>query len=208
MIGIFNAKLKDSGKRQEFTTGAVRDTAEGKLRWSLLPPRVWRLAMTPSACETWMMPYVFRYLHNADPTCLMDGLKEELTKNPPALQRLAEHLRKGAEKYQPFNWVKGIPVTRCLDSLGRHLNALCNDEKDEDHYAAALCNLVFIITYHEQGRRELLDFPGYMHKDKDKIDGIDKIDWTCPDCGQVMPANCMGAGPGVHHTCPDKEVKP
>jgi hypothetical protein len=31
------AELKDSGKRQEFNTGAVRDTAEGKSRLSLLP---------------------------------------------------------------------------------------------------------------------------------------------------------------------------
>ena len=32
-------KIEDSGKRQEFTTGAVRDTNEGKGRYDLLPPR-------------------------------------------------------------------------------------------------------------------------------------------------------------------------
>jgi hypothetical protein len=26
-------------------------------------------------------------------------------------------------------------------------------------------------------------------------------DWTCPTCGETMPANCLGCGPGVHHTC-------
>jgi hypothetical protein len=31
-------ELKDSGVRQEFNTGAVRDTAEGKGRYDLLPP--------------------------------------------------------------------------------------------------------------------------------------------------------------------------
>mgnify|MGYP003627443181 CR=1 FL=1 len=31
-------KLKDSGKRQEFDTGSVRDTREGKGRYDLLPP--------------------------------------------------------------------------------------------------------------------------------------------------------------------------
>ena len=29
--------IKDSGKRQEFPGGAVRDTTEGKIRWDLLP---------------------------------------------------------------------------------------------------------------------------------------------------------------------------
>ena len=35
-------KLKDSGARQEFTTGAVRDTQTGKGRYDLLPTRAIR----------------------------------------------------------------------------------------------------------------------------------------------------------------------
>ena len=34
--------LKDSGKRQEFATGAVRDIQEGKGRYDLLPPEAIR----------------------------------------------------------------------------------------------------------------------------------------------------------------------
>ena len=33
-----DVKLKDSGERQEFPTGSVRDTREGKGRYDLLPP--------------------------------------------------------------------------------------------------------------------------------------------------------------------------
>ena len=29
--------IKDSGKREKYETGAVRDTNEGKIRWDLLP---------------------------------------------------------------------------------------------------------------------------------------------------------------------------
>jgi len=29
--------IKDSGKREEYPSGAVRDTNEGKIRWDLLP---------------------------------------------------------------------------------------------------------------------------------------------------------------------------
>ena len=35
---IDDVKLKDSGQRQEFDTGSVRDTREGKGRYDLLPP--------------------------------------------------------------------------------------------------------------------------------------------------------------------------
>lgn len=34
-----NPIIKDSGKRQEFTTGSRRDTRDGKGRFDLLPPR-------------------------------------------------------------------------------------------------------------------------------------------------------------------------
>lgn len=36
------AALKDSGKRQEYQTGAVRDIQEGKGRYDLLPPEAIR----------------------------------------------------------------------------------------------------------------------------------------------------------------------
>lgn len=36
------SKVKDSGKRQSFKSGAVRDTAEGKGRYDLLPTRALR----------------------------------------------------------------------------------------------------------------------------------------------------------------------
>lgn len=35
-------KVKDSGKRQSFSTGSVRDTSEGKGRYDLLPTRAIR----------------------------------------------------------------------------------------------------------------------------------------------------------------------
>jgi len=39
-------EIKDSGQRQDFTTGAVRDTQEGKPRFDLIPPTaLYRVAM-------------------------------------------------------------------------------------------------------------------------------------------------------------------
>ncbi|MCL2744431.1 MAG: DUF5664 domain-containing protein [Planctomycetaceae bacterium] len=72
-----NLPMQDSGKREEFATGAVRDAAEGKSRVDLI--------------------------------------------SPFAMERLGEWLRQGAEKYASRNWEKGIPISRMVASLYRHL---------------------------------------------------------------------------------------
>ncbi len=69
--------MQDSGKRETFSTGAVRDTAEGKPR-----------------------PDLF---------------------SPFAMERIGLWLMRGAEKYSEHNWAKGIPASRCMASLHRHL---------------------------------------------------------------------------------------
>jgi hypothetical protein len=158
-------EMKDSGKRQEFSTGAVRDTADGKPRWSLLPPCVWEADACYAKGEASdLAKCVVDFLKTGNVFFLEFSLPHLLGSND-GLQRLTDWLAKGAEKYSPFNWVKGIPVSRCVDSLGRHFSALCSGKTDEDHYAAALCNIVFIITYYGQDNKELLDFPGYGYPD-------------------------------------------
>lgn len=68
----------DSGSRQEFSTGAVRDIQIGKGRFDLMSPIV--------------------------------------------QDRDAGVLERGAIKYGPRNWEKGMPFSRFLDSATRHLN--------------------------------------------------------------------------------------
>lgn len=65
--------------------------------------------------------------------------------SPYFLERLAIHLMRGAEKYGERNWEKGIPVSRHYASLLRHLMAFSMGKQDEEHLAAAACNLMFII---------------------------------------------------------------
>jgi hypothetical protein len=69
--------------------------------------------------------------------------------SPFAERRLGTWLEKGSKKYCRRNWEKGMPIERCLGSLLRHLNSYRAGEKDEDHLAAAMCNVMFIIHYEE-----------------------------------------------------------
>lgn len=95
--------MHDSGKREGFETGAVRDVSEGKPR-----------------------PDLF---------------------SPLAIERIGLWLGKGAEKYTPRNWEKGIPISRCMESLERHIMKYKQGHTDEDHMAAIATNAMFILHF-------------------------------------------------------------
>ena len=97
--------VKDSGSREAFGTGAVRDTAEDKPRPDLISPFV--------------------------------------------LERVGNHMRKGAQKYSAWNWAKGIPSSRFYESLMRHLMKYAQGLRDEDHLSAAMFNLMGLIHNEE-----------------------------------------------------------
>lgn len=105
--------VKDSGARQEFDTGARRDSQEDKPRISLVSP--------------W------------------------------AIERIAWVYTRGAVKYGDHNWQKGMPYSRYLDSVERHILAYKKGETDEDHLAMAAWNLMAIIHHQEAGPAGLDD---------------------------------------------------
>jgi len=114
--------MHDSGLRQEFDTGAVRDARAEKPRPDLV--------------------------------------------SPFAMWRLGEWLRLGGEKYEPRNWEKGIPISRCIESLCRHIEEYKMGRRDEDHMAAVMCNAMFILHNEEMVKADVLppeidDMPDY-----------------------------------------------
>lgn len=118
-------QMHDSGKRQSFDSGAVRDTADEKARPDLISP-------------------------HAD-------------------AREGEWMRLGAAKYDERNWEKGIPISRCIASLRRHLLAYMLGQQDEDHMAAVRTNASFILHFEEEikaGRMDpaIDDMPGYEQR--------------------------------------------
>ena len=163
--------VKDSGKRQEFSTGSVRDTDEGKgapnlVAWeaflkvkeyktsSIYPKTLADGESLISKIETLLWQYSnfcctreensLILLRAIDLTCMLIAEKEN--KNyTDAYRRLSVHYGNGAKKYQKNNWRRGQFVSRYFDSAMRHLWAELDNKIDEDHLAALLWNLIAIV---------------------------------------------------------------
>jgi len=56
--------------------------------------------------------------------------------SPYSLWQLSTWLGKGAEKYAPRNWEKGIPFSICIGKLKRHLAEYMMGKTDEPHLDA------------------------------------------------------------------------
>jgi hypothetical protein len=59
-----------------------------------------------------------------------------------ALLKLAKRFEDGAAKYERNNWKQGIPLSRYVDSLYRHLWAFMEQDDTEDHLGAIIWNAV------------------------------------------------------------------
>jgi len=75
-----------------------------------------------------------------------------------AIRRIAQLYERGAVKYDARNWEKGIPVWRMYDSALRHLFQALGGERDEDHLAAAVFNVLGIMEYEERILRGMLEY--------------------------------------------------
>jgi hypothetical protein len=57
-----------------------------------------------------------------------------------ALRATSRRFEDGAEKYGRSNWQKGIPVSRYIDSINRHLWQFMEEDRAEDHLSAVIWN--------------------------------------------------------------------
>ena len=63
-----------------------------------------------------------------------------------ALRSVAKRFEDGAHKYGRDNWKKGIPASRYVDSLYRHLWQLMEEDELEDHGGAVIWNAMFFVN--------------------------------------------------------------
>jgi len=68
---------------------------------------------------------------------------------PECLKRSAINLTKGAIKYGPDNWRKGIPTSNFMAALLRHIQEYRLGDRSEDHLAAAMFNIYGLMIFED-----------------------------------------------------------
>lgn len=150
--------LKDSGNRTEFETGAVRDIQEGKGRCDLLP-----LEILNNFVQTETFGLLGKFQKTKETMYLYDALRDFIECNyateSDAILELSKHYEEGAKKYGEYNWQKGIPCSRYLDSAVRHYLKFLLAKDDERHDRAFMWNIVCLIWTIEN-KPEMNDLAG------------------------------------------------
>ena len=149
--------IKDSGKRREFESGAVRDIAEGKGRADLLP-----LDVIAHHIRDLTLLCIERYIREGDPKYLWSAIDDfENHRGWTFVDMLLEvsiQYEDGAKKYGDNNWRKGINVHCYIDSGVRHYLKWLNGDVDEPHDRAFVWNMLGAIWTHTN-KPELIDLP-------------------------------------------------
>ena len=144
---ITTPRIKDSGNRRQFESGAVRDMQEGKGRCDLMPLEVVADIMDDSNLD-----YIAAFLKTGNTNNLKrifqmglcgDGFM--FPDGATMLLEVAKHFEEGAKKYGENNWQKGIPVNCYIDSAVRHYLKWLRGDKDEPHDRAFVWNLMCCI---------------------------------------------------------------
>ena len=147
-------KIKDSGARREFETGAVRDIQEGKGRCDLLPLDVVGAILSD---ETFFS--INGFVKSGD-VCFLHNIlvnNEVFDDDPTMFLEVSKHFEEGCKKYGENNWRKGIPAHCYIDSAVRHYLKWLRGDDDEPHDRAFVWNIMCCIWTCDN-KPELNDF--------------------------------------------------
>ena len=157
---------KDTGKRKEFSSGAVRDDDGAKTRWDLIFPlgQMWSespaaILFTSDVRYRKLFKVTDEYLNNSGGGYFPIDVTKELYKieGRSMPRRLAELMTRGAAKYNARNWElmnSKEELGRATESLTRHALEYMSDEGEldgEDHAAGLMFNLILrerLINFH------------------------------------------------------------
>lgn len=155
--------IKDSGDRTEFSTGAVRDLqGEDKGRCDLVPLGVAAMLFIHNSKVEDILLFINEFMETGDINYLRDSIlafcKMRGWTAPECILEVSIHYRQGSEKYQPYNWQKGIPLSLFISSAVRHLMKNVDNHTDERHDRAFIWNIMGAIWTVEH-RKNMVDIP-------------------------------------------------
>ncbi len=138
-------KIKDSGERRVFETGAVRDIQEGvKGRCDLLP-----LDVVGEMMMSGVFAPIDKFQQDGKKRYLIEALFVFASARFGNIETMfletAKHFEAGAKKYAENNWRKGIPVKSYIDSAVRHYLKFLRGDEDEPHDLAFVWNLLCAV---------------------------------------------------------------
>lgn len=146
--------IKDSGKRTEFSTGAVRDMHEGKGDCSLLP-----LAEVAYVISSPTLAYIEKFRRTGEKEDLYNALSScgFFDDYYTMFLEVSIHFFEGSRKYSIDNWKLGIPLRSYVDSAVRHYLKHKRGDTDERHDRAFVWNILCAMwTF--KNKPELDDF--------------------------------------------------
>ncbi len=147
-------KIKDSGQRTEFESGAVRDIQEGKGRCDLLPLDVVTILYGREFGEDDYATHFFEELHIfskcGNYVFLAEAVSWFVNESgfdswSDMLLEVSKHFEEGAKKYGEYNWQKGIPVSRYIGSAIRQYLKWLRGDDDGPHDRAVCWNLMCAV---------------------------------------------------------------
>ena len=147
--------ILDSGNRQNFDTGAVRDMQKGKGRCDLLPLEV----VSGLFEHDGVLINIAQYQETKDTGYLYNALLVFVTMSygdstETMVLEVSKHFEDGAEKYGEYNWQKGLPLYCYINSGVRHYLKWRRGDKDEAHDLAFVWNLMCCIWESDFHKRE------------------------------------------------------
>lgn len=156
-------ELKDSGKRREFKSGAVRDIQEGKGRCDLLP-----LDIIGEQFHDSVLALVGEYIYSGDVALLTQAVEnfsilqykdgDRANRLSNTFLEVSKHYEDGCNKYGDRNWEKGIDLHCYIDSGVRHYLKHMRGDTDEPHDRAFVWNMLGAI-WTQKHRPDLIDLP-------------------------------------------------
>lgn len=155
-------KIKDSGNRREFESGAVRDIGEGKGRCDLLPLAEVAEVVKIGTRDDSILKALARYVETGDTDYVRVAINlfsdrrswDDFT----TILEVSKQYEDGAKKYSDRNWEKGIPLHCFLDSGIRHYLKYLRGDNDEPHDRAFVWNMLGLMWTH-RNKPELNDLP-------------------------------------------------